>query len=976
LINLENIRGRSAISLLQKYEGKNPYIKRFKHTYETYKKINLTEGQIKYIVDNHDREPMFINKVVEITEWLGKELQTQENLKFVPKKIQILYILADAEKTYHIYGKVKQNQEKPKMYFIPKTQVLEDPYFNQIDVDVDFDKYQKLDTFELKDGTIGRTPYQHQIDGVKFLLTRDGCILADIMGAGKSYQSIIAALESGAKKILIVCPSSLKINWEREIHYFQCFDTTIVSGRKWSEAKFTIINYDILKNFHALPSKDLKKEQILDRHQKLISANFDLCIIDEAHKLKNKDSNRGKIMSEVCAKIPKVWLLSGTPVANRPMDFYNLLKLIKSPLTKNWKFFAERYCEGRQITTTLKNKQKKRIWLTNGASNLDELNAKCRNTILRRLKSDIADMPEKNVIPMVYEMSDNQIKNYKNLWEEYLIERIEKNKKGTPEKELVELGLLRKFVAMEMIPETIKLVEEIIESGDKVIIFTNFTDEIKTLYNYFGKKSVIHYGEMSDNDKQISIDKFQKDNKIKVFIGNIISAGVGITLTESNYVIFNSFSWVPGDNEQGEDRCIFGGQNILTSEGYKKIEAIEVGDYVYTHKGNFKLVNDKHSHLERKKLRIDIDAFGCNQLLSTTDDHKIYIYDEEDSNFKWVKSGEINIKTQKLTFPINECPKKPKKYIKLVNYTNSNFKNQFDVTQNNGRLKILKEKVYLSNDLLYAFGFYVADGYSSVDGGKGYIIGVGQKIDNKKMYDASEYIIKIFKESFNINKHSSYVDKNNTKTCTIHSKNLALNFKNWFGDNVYSKQFPEWVDELNEEQLSSLLDGYYHGDGYRRKNTQQAVTASKKLISQLIRYNANLNLPISFREINETEFTIEYTVNNNLKNRITKRGNFITYPIKKLIKSHPKRGYERVYDLTVEDDHSFVVGNYVVHNCHRIGQINNVTIYYQLFKDTISVNMWNVLNNKKSNIDKIVGDENVTPEYISYEIIKQNTSNE
>ena len=81
-----------------------------------------------------------------------------------------------------------------------------------------------------------------------------------------------------------------------------------------------------------------------------------------------------------------------------------------------------------------------------------------------------------------------------------------------------------------------------------------FTDELLTLQQHFGNKCVTHHGSMSDIDKQSSIDRFQKDKKVKVFIGNIISAGVGITLTKSSYVIFNSFDWVPGNNEQAEDR--------------------------------------------------------------------------------------------------------------------------------------------------------------------------------------------------------------------------------------------------------------------------------------------------------------------------------------------------------------------------------------------------------------------------------------
>lgn len=572
MIALDQIRGRSAITLLQGYNGKNPYIIKLKNKLSSSGKINLTTTQVKYVVENHDKEPELINKVVGISDYLGIELQKQHNLKFQPNKILIQFILGNNEKTYHIYGKLKQNQEKSGMYFIPKTQVLDDPYFTEIDIDVDFEKYEKIDKFTLKDGTVGRKLYEHQKKGIKFLLTRKGCILADDMGLGKSLQAIIAALECGAKKILIVCPSNVKINWEREIHYFRCKDTHIIDSRRWKSAKFTIINFDILKNFHGLPDKDLKKEDIRKSEQVLLNENFDLCIIDEAHKLKNKDSKRGTIMAEVCKDIDRVWLLTGTPVANRPMDFYNLLKLIKSPITENWKFFVQRYCDGKQITTTNKRtKVKKKIWLTNGASNLEELSNKTKNLYIRRLKTEIGDMPDKIVTPLFHKFTKSQLSEYEELWEEYLLERIEKKKKGVPEKALVELGLLRKFVAMEAIEKTIELANEIIEQGHKVIIFTSFTDELLELSEEF-PNAVLHYGGMSDRDKQKSVDNFQSKPKTNVFIGNIISAGVGITLTEGTYVIFNSFDWVPGNNEQAEDRPYRIGQKNNVNVYYQLFE--------------------------------------------------------------------------------------------------------------------------------------------------------------------------------------------------------------------------------------------------------------------------------------------------------------------------------------------------------------------------------------------------------------------
>jgi SWI/SNF-related matrix-associated actin-dependent regulator 1 of chromatin subfamily A len=570
LININDIKSHSAISLLENYEGINPYLKKLKNEYLKNKKITLTENQSKYVLDNHNREPQYINRVIGITAYLGEELKKIDGLSFTPEKILVEFILAETDKSFHIYGKLKQNQKESKMYWIPKTQVTDDPYFEKIDVNVDFEKYNKVLS------KFGKKLYKHQEDGIKFLLSRNGCILADDMGLGKSMQSIIAAIESGAKKVLIVTTSSTKINWEREIKVF-CDDTTIVDGKKWNTSKFTIINFDILKNFHTLPpTKKLKIDEpspALTRD--MVNTGFDLCIVDEAHNLKNNDSIRGKIMVDLCVKhnIPKVWLLTGTPVANRPMDFFNLLKIIKSPIADNWKHYAVRYCDGKKFFRTLKNGQKKQIWLTDGASNLEELANKTKNILLRRLKTDAIDMPDKIVTPMYHQLDRQGWKMYEKLWEEYVEQKKLLGKRtNESQKDLVELILLRQFIAKEAIQYTIEMVENAIEMGRKVIVFTSFSEELEIIANHFGKIAVTHNGPMSATKKQHSVDQFQNNPKIKVFIGNIKSAGVGITLTEATVVIFNSFDWVPGNNEQAEDRAYRIGQNNDVNVYYQLFE--------------------------------------------------------------------------------------------------------------------------------------------------------------------------------------------------------------------------------------------------------------------------------------------------------------------------------------------------------------------------------------------------------------------
>ena len=177
------------------------------------------------------------------------------------------------------------------------------------------------------------------------------------------------------------------------------------------------------------------------------------------------------------------------------------------------------------------------------------------------MKTDVMDMPDKVITPMYYELDAKGRRQYEELWEEYLEKRLLEGKKnGNLQKDLVELVLLRQFIAAQAIPYTIEMAESAIEMGRKVIIFTNFNKEQEILARHFGKIAVRHNGSMSTKAKQNSVDEFQNNPKIKVFIGNEKSAGVAITLTEATVVIFNSFDWVTGNNEQAEDRVYRIGQ--------------------------------------------------------------------------------------------------------------------------------------------------------------------------------------------------------------------------------------------------------------------------------------------------------------------------------------------------------------------------------------------------------------------------------
>jgi len=379
-------------------------------------------------------------------------------------------------------------------------------------------------------------------------LANDRFILADDMGLGKTTSTVIASMESGAKKVLIVCPASLKINWKREIENYTDEYVLIVEGKKWgSTFKYYIINYDILKNFHTTENSEES-----EAYQIIVNEGFDLAIVDEAHYIANSQAQRTKLLNDILAKIPKVWLLTGTPMTSRPINYYNLLKIVNSPLTLNWQSYVIRYCKGYQFRVG-----GRKVWNTSGASNLDELREQTKAVVLRRLKTDVLDLPEKIISPIWLELKNSF---YDDELTEFLRISEENKEKESITVTLNRLMKLRQLIAIEKVEHTCELIDKVLEQGKKVIVFTNFTMSLDMIHEKYKKKSVILDGRMSKLARQDSVDRFQNEDKIKIFIGNIKAAGVGITLTAADIVIMNDLSFVPADHSQAEDRAYRYGQ--------------------------------------------------------------------------------------------------------------------------------------------------------------------------------------------------------------------------------------------------------------------------------------------------------------------------------------------------------------------------------------------------------------------------------
>ncbi len=419
--------------------------------------------------------------------------------------------------------------------------------------------------------------FQHQKEGIAFLKEHGRAILADEMGLGKTRQAIVAAGEGSDGTILIVCPASLKINWEREIHMVYPEDETLViSGGlsafgdegvdAYKKAAWVIINYDIL---------DKHKDWIRDEVKE---GRIETVIFDEAHYVKDTKTIRTKASLAVAEHAQSVYCLTGTPVMNRPIELFALLRAVKHPLAYKdgepvstlRKAYGKRYCGAYFHRFGFTGRG---FWDETGATRLPELREMTKDIFLRRTKSEVLDLPEKIVSVVPVELSAESRKDYDNAWDEYLewVAQHPENKdigNIMSAQALIELGKLKQVCSIAKLARMTSDIENAIEQGEKVIVFTQYTQTVRALTSMLkdrighdGKRARANLGvvnltgENSQDERQWAVDQFQKDDDTKVFISNIKAGGVGITLTAASIVIFADMDWSPAVHRQAEDRA-------------------------------------------------------------------------------------------------------------------------------------------------------------------------------------------------------------------------------------------------------------------------------------------------------------------------------------------------------------------------------------------------------------------------------------
>jgi SNF2 family DNA or RNA helicase len=413
--------------------------------------------------------------------------------------------------------------------------------------------------------------FPHQIEGVAFLLGRRRAILADDMGLGKTRQAIVALRHvAPAGPYLVVCPASVKRNWAREIHIAVPDASTHVVERGAdvpAQPEWVIVNYDLL-------SKHMDA---------LVRVPWAGLVFDEAHYLKNHTSARSKLARQLAdqARIrggpaPVVYLLTGTPLTNRPRDLFVLLQLVGHSLGRSFLSFAKRYCAAE------KNQYG---WQTRGASNLEELTVQLHGVMLRRSKDQVLSLPPKLrtwlpiQVPKGTGVSDMRKVVDLLIGERDLAPGSTIDERRLRGRLLHAVTRARQKLAEVKVDATVDLVTGAVDQGEKVIVFSCFEEPMNKLARAFGESAVVLTGKTPAEKRQALVDRFQNDDGVRIFLANIIAGGIGTNLTAATQVVFNDLDWVPANHWQAEDRAYRIGQTRTVNVTYM-VAADTIDDFV------------------------------------------------------------------------------------------------------------------------------------------------------------------------------------------------------------------------------------------------------------------------------------------------------------------------------------------------------------------------------------------------------------
>jgi SWI/SNF-related matrix-associated actin-dependent regulator of chromatin subfamily A-like protein 1 len=392
--------------------------------------------------------------------------------------------------------------------------------------------------------------YDYQIEGIGKMVASKKIINGDQMGLGKTVQTIMSIEKSQAFPCIVVCPASLKYNWQKEIEMWTNHKALILSNETKKSfiyfyqanlVHYFIVNYESISKFFVSENFTQQKFELKDVVFKPEKNFFKSIVFDEAHRLNNPLTRQTKLSYGLSYQKEYCYLLTGTPIVNKVNDLASLLCFVDGINSfGGYTKFLETYQNA--------NSQK-----------LKDLGEKIRlnNLYIRREKSQVLELPEKTRQLLLVEIDNkteyytaqNDLAGYLKEYKNKTDKEIRKSMRGEV---MVRLSELRQCAARGKMYAVKELIQNCIDNDEKTIIFGVHKEILKSIRDEF--KSLYIAGEVSSEQRQAAVEKFQNDENEKTFVLSLKSGGVGLTLTAGRIEIFVEMWWNPATNEQAEDR--------------------------------------------------------------------------------------------------------------------------------------------------------------------------------------------------------------------------------------------------------------------------------------------------------------------------------------------------------------------------------------------------------------------------------------
>jgi len=414
--------------------------------------------------------------------------------------------------------------------------------------------------------------YSYQELAVAFLEARigtRGALIGDQPGLGKTIEALaFCSLHPQVKPILVVTQASIKRNWYREVEkWLPNTSIQIIDQGKDKvdpDVDVVIINYDLIWR------SNIEKQ--------LLAREFQIVIFDEVTYLKERSAKRTKAARKLGKAAEFTIGLSGTPILNRPIEFYTFLNMISPKQFSSQFQFGMRYCNGYHngFGYTFK-----------GASRVSELRQLIHPLMIRRRKDEVlTELPDKSRQNIYIDMPGSYFQNYRAAE----LDLVQSLKSLSPDAEehddasqeyenkrmwlLSKLNFLRHLVGLAKAEAAEEIITNFVDSGEKLVVFGHHHDVMDTMETYLTKKKIGHVkvdGRTPNQDRQALIDRFQEDEDCMVFLAST-AMGMGVTLTAASNALFVERQWTPGMEEQMEDRIHRIGQNRGVFIHYMQVE--------------------------------------------------------------------------------------------------------------------------------------------------------------------------------------------------------------------------------------------------------------------------------------------------------------------------------------------------------------------------------------------------------------------